>query len=89
MGSEPKRNVVHRHYSPECPAGAEVLLMAVGSTHVGCTDAAGTQSTETGIWIRPRGAALTEKCICAGGNRRSAYLPVLARKSQIFAPRIN
>lgn len=63
MGLEPKRNGVHRHYSPECPTGAVVLLVAVGSTHVGWTAAAAAQSTKAGIWIRPRGAALTEKFI--------------------------
>lgn len=88
MGLVPERKVVHRHYSPECPTGAVVFLVAVGSTLVGCIAAAATQSTETGLWIRPRGTALTEEFICAEGNRRSVFLPVLAGKPQVFVPRI-
>lgn len=58
----PERKVVRRHYSPECPTGAIVSLVAAGSTRVGWIAAAATaQSTETGVWIGPRGTALTEE----------------------------
>lgn len=86
MGLVPERKVVHRHYSPECPTGAVVFLVAVGSTLVGCIAAAATQSTETGLWIRPRGTALTEEFICAGGNRRSALPACVSRKASGFCP---
>lgn len=63
MGSAPQRKVARRLDSPECPTGAIVSLVAAGSTRVGWVAAAAAtaQSTETGVWIRPRGAALTEE----------------------------
>lgn len=86
MGLVPERTVVHRHYLPECPTGAVVFLVAVGSTLVRCTAATATQSTETGLWIRPRGTALTEEFICAGRNRRSALPTSVSKKASGFCP---
>lgn len=81
-----KAKLVDRCYSPEGPTEAVVPLVAVGGTGVGWlpTDAATAQSTETGLWIRPRGTALTEELICTGGQGRSAFPAFVGKKASDF-----
>lgn len=71
-------------YSPECPTGAVVPLVAVGSTRAGWVAASAAQSTQAGLWIRTRGTALTEEFICAGGNRRSTLHACVSEKAADF-----
>lgn len=87
LGVVPKRKAVPRCYSPERPTGSVVPLLAVGSTLVGWIAAATAQSTEAGLWIRPRGTALTEEFICARGNRRSSLHAYVSKKASDFVLR--
>ena len=84
----PKQKAVGRCYLPECPTGAIVLLVAVGSTHVGWLEADPAQSTEAGLWIRPRGTALTEEFICTEGHQRLAFPACVDKKASDFVPKI-
>lgn len=84
----PKQKAVGRCYLPERPTGAVVLLVAVGSTHVGWLEAASAQSAEAGLWIRPRGTALTEELICTGGHQRLAFPACVGKKASDFVAKI-
>ena len=84
----PKRKAVGRYYLPERPTGAVVLLVAVGSTHVGWLEAASAQSTEAGLQIRPRGTALTEEFICIGGHQKLAFPACVGKKASDAVPKI-
>jgi hypothetical protein len=65
--------------SPESPRVAIICFFIVG-----CTFArANTQITETGIFLIPRGTALTEKFICVEDKRKSA-LPGLILGAFIY-----
>lgn len=79
---------MHRHYLPERPTGAIVSLVVVGSTSVGWVAATTAQSTEPGIWISPRGTALTEEFICAGKHKRLALPANVNKTASDFVPRI-
>ena len=73
-----------------------IPLIAVGSAHVGWVVTTSTQSTETGVRIRPWGAAATEEFICEEGQVRvssscdhrkvcvSLRLPVTQAHSLLF-----
>ena len=56
--------------------------------YVGWLEAASAQSAEAGLWIRPRGTALTEELICTGGHQRLAFPACVGKKASDFVAKI-